>query len=368
MLYSTERGLSGSRDICGPGASIGQKEKERNMKRFWNACLCGLLAAAVLSGCSQKTGSDGSKVELGEYKGVHYTPQSVEVTDEQVEAEIQAMLDMHPNVTAVKRAAKNGDVVNIDYVGKKDGVAFDGGTAEGADLELGSGSFIDGFEEGLIGASAGDKRNLDLTFPEDYFNEELAGQAVVFEVTVNEVKESTPAELNEEFVKNYTEYASVDEFRADTRAQMESAAAESAEYRKRSDVFLKVVENATVTVTDETVQQFYDDLYAGYEQQAALYGTDIETLLSYSGMDMETFQTQLREDAKTAAEQDAVARAIADKEKIKVEDADREELAEEFGYESAEAMAEVAGEDAIESYIITEKVVDFLAENAVAES
>ena len=190
------------------------------MKKIRCICLCAVLAAAVVSGCSKQESADKKTipVELGEYKGVTYTPASTEVTDEDVDAQIQAMLDRYPTMNSVDRAAQQGDTVNIDYVGKLDGVAFDGGSATGTDLELGSGMFIDGFEDGLVGASKGDKLNLDLTFPDPYTNNpDLAGKAVVFEVTVNDVKESIPAELNEEFVTSYTDYTTVDEFKEGTR-------------------------------------------------------------------------------------------------------------------------------------------------------
>lgn len=143
---------------------------------------------------------------LGEYKGVAYTPASVEITDEQVDKEVQKLADS--NLVEVDRPAAEGDTVNIDYVGKKDGVAFDGGTASGYDLKLGSNTFIDGFEDGLIGAVKGQKLDLDLTFPEGYPSEDLAGQAVVFEVTVNAVK--TPSELNDDLVRANTDYKTLE--------------------------------------------------------------------------------------------------------------------------------------------------------------
>ena len=141
------------------------------------------------------------KVTLGKYEGVEIKTHDVSVSDEEVDSYIQNVLENSQNLTEVDRPAASGDTVNIDYEGKKDGVAFDGGTAKGQNLELGSHSFIDGFEDGLIGAAKGEKRTLNLTFPADYGNKDLAGQAVTFDVTVNSVQEKSKPELNDEAYK-----------------------------------------------------------------------------------------------------------------------------------------------------------------------
>lgn len=340
------------------------------MKKYLAIGLCGLLAAAMLTGCSQKkvtpSQTDGT-VTLGEYKGIKYTPASTEVTDEDVDAAIQNMLDAYPTKTSVNRPAKLGDTVNIDYVGLLDGVAFDGGTASGYDLSLGSGTFIDGFEDGLVGVSTGDQVDLDLTFPENYGAADLAGQAVVFQVTVNDVFEMVPAKLTDEFVASYTDYVSVDEYRAATREALEQAAVESAQAQMEYDIFNTVLNNAQVSLSDEQVDAYYEELYDVYEQQAESFGMDVETMVGYFGMDLETFQNELRAESVLAAERQAVIDAIASKENIKIEDADLEKLAEDFGYDSVDEMIEDAGENTVNIYILTDKVVAFLVENAVAE-
>lgn len=345
------------------------------MKKFIGICLCGFLAAAVVTGCSGKTKEEdttaaavsGEKVKLGEYKGVAYTPVKAEVTDEEVEAEIQSLLDAYPTENEVDRAAADGDVVNIDYVGMKDGVAFDGGTAEGYDLKLGSGNFIDGFEDGLIGAVKGQELSLNLTFPENYRNEDLAGQDVVFDVTVNSVKESIPAELTEEFVKEHTDYDSVEDYRKGTREELEEAAAAAAANQEEAEVFLKVVEDSEVNLTEEEIQATYDEQYAMYEEQATMYGMDMEELVSLYGIDLETFQSQLMLQAEEAAKQTAVVQAIAAAENISVNDEDRQALVDEFGFESIEDMNEKTDEELADEYLLSQKVIDFLVENAVAQ-
>ena len=161
------------------------------MRKIGKLCLCGLAAALLLAGCS--AGTDGEEylgtVALAEYKGVKVNVIPAEVTDEEVENRIQSVLSQNQEEVEVDRAAEDGDVVNIDYTGYQDGEEFVGGSAEGEDLTLGSGSMIDGFEEGIVGLKKGDTKELTLTFPEDYREQALAGQEVVFDITVNSVKE-----------------------------------------------------------------------------------------------------------------------------------------------------------------------------------
>ena len=374
------------------------------MKKSLKVCMWGLAAVMMVSGCSKKAEStpettpavtdasvettgdssdetgteaqaqeppvlvDPGKVEkLGDYKGVTFTPLSTEVTDQDVEDRIQSLIAAYPEYQEVERAAQEGDVVNIDYVGKKDGVAFEGGTGEGYDLTLGSGQFIDGFEDGLIGAVKGQELNLDLTFPEQYHSEELAGQAVVFEVKVNEVKEQVEPELNDAFIAEHTDSATMEEYRKAVREEMEQMALSDADNQKKSDVFLKVIDDSEVTTPEESIQTTFEQQKSSYEQQAQMFGIDLDTLVSYYGMDLESFESELMELAKEICKQKAVVKAIAEAENITVEDSDREALAEEFGYPDVDTMIENAGADNVDNYIQTEKVVQFIADNAVEE-
>ena len=329
------------------------------MRKFVKLGICGLMAAMVATGCSKKdtTGttdpaaattqeaetqeagtSEGAaedSVTLGEYKGVAYTPASVEITDEQVDNEVQKLADS--NLVEVDRPAAEGDTVNIDYVGKKDGVAFDGGTASGYDLKLGSNAFIDGFEDGLIGAVKGQKLDLDLTFPEGYPSEDLAGQAVVFEVTVNAVK--TPSELNDDLVMANTDYKTLEEYREATRNDLEKQAADNAEYQKQSSVFQTIMNNSQVVASEESIQAAYDEAMTYYETMATNSGMELETLVGYYGMDLDTFKAQVRTQAEENAKQQLVINAIADKEGIKVTDEELESMAEEYGFDYRAAFS-----------------------------
>ena len=332
-----------------------------------SAGICGLAAVMLLAGCSKKeeTTTNTSNVKLGNYKGVEYTPVSTEVTDEDVENSIQNLLSSNPVFTEVDRAAQEGDTVNIDYVGMKDGVAFDGGTAEGYDLKLGSGSFIDGFEDGLIGAVTGQELSLNLTFPEDYMNADLAGQAVVFDVTVNAVKEETEAVLDDTFIQEHTDSQTVEEYREATRKNLEESAKLSAENQKKEEVFMKVMDASEITVSDEEVNQYYEEQLANYESQAAMFGMDLETMTSAMGTTLEEFQEMLKEMAKEAARQNAVVEAIAEAEGFTVSDEDRTALASEMGFASVDDMITNAGQDTVDSYILTDRVVTFIADHAV---
>ena len=256
------------------------------MRKFVKPLLCGMMVAALMAGCSKKenpvtsesptetseeasssVGEEspvpvdlGEVTSLGEYKGLKVDRMSTEVTDEELNTRIQSILDANPEYVAITdRAAKEGDIVDIDYVGMKDGVAFEGGTSEGYKLELGSGSFIDGFEEGLVGAKTGEERSLNLTFPEQYHSEELAGQAVVFDVTVNGIEEKRDAVLDDNFVQRMSDFTTVDEFKADTRADLESEKGIMADQQLETDIFLAAVENSQFSLNEEAVNQQYEN-------------------------------------------------------------------------------------------------------------
>lgn len=431
------------------------------MKKITTICTFGLMAAALITGCAKKAVTEESvneDVKLGKYIGVEFSPLKVEVTDEHIETEIQKLLDENPTFIEVDRPAQAGDTVNIDYVGLKEGVAFDGGTAAGFDLVLGSGSFIPGFEDGLIGATKGQELSLDITFPEDYGNQELAGQAVVFEVTVNAIKESSievdrPAqegdianidyvglkdgvafeggtddgfdlalgsgtfipgfeegligvtkgqelslditfpenygnqelagqpvvfdvtvnsirepmksEFNDEFAAANTEYKTVEEYREATKTRLLEAAEMQAENQKISDVFGAVMEASEVKDNEDAVNAIYEKRLDMNEQQAAAYGMDLATMLGSFGMTMEQFETDQREASMQEYQQNEVVKAIAEKEKVTVTDADLNALAVDNNYESKEKMIELLGEDVVNIYILTEKVVTLVVDNAV---
>ena len=329
-------------------------------KKLMAVLLAGIMVLAA--GCGNKEG----KVTIGEYKGLALTNVSQATVDE----EIQAMLEYYTELVEVERAAKEGDTVNIDYVGLLDGVAFEGGTAEGADLKLGSNSYIDGFEDGLIGATAGEKRDLNLTFPENYGKEELNGKAVVFQVTVNAVKEDKVPELTDAFVaEKYPEYTTVAEYTEALREAMN----EESYYEQVTEQLMGSSE--VEKYNEEEVAERKELLIAEYKSYAEYYGSyyglDTETAIMYFlGFEsMEAFEEEMGNYAYEVEKNSMIINEIAAKENIEVTDADYDEkvgeMAEYYGYEDVAAFEEANGKDLIMDSILSEKVVDFIIENAV---
>lgn len=364
------------------------------MKKIFKVCMCGLVAATLISGCGKKpatkptetekgteatessaketlpiedlTGMDNGTVKLGNYKGIEVTKGKPEVTDAEVDQAVQSDLSAHTKDTEVDRPIKKGDVVNIDYTGTKDGVAFDGGTAKGYDLTIGSGQFIPGFEDGLIDNKKGDKVSINVTFPADYQNKDLAGKPVVFAVTVNSVKERQVPELNDAFVQANTSFKTVDEYKADKKETLLKNKNDQAEQKLKGDIYTAILKDSKVEPKQKAIDANAKNLTARYTNQAAAYGMDLKTFVgAFSGMSEEEFKKALNDQAKAAVEQRLIVTAIADKEGIVVTDEDRKEVATKMGYESPEKMIESAGQYDVDDYIMNNKVMDFLTQNAV---
>ncbi len=362
------------------------------MKKIFKVCMCGLVAAALISGCGKKpaakpaeteaeatesaaqetlavedlTGMDNGTVTLGTYKGIEVTKDPVEVTDDELDQAVQSDLSAHAKDVEVERPIQNGDVANVDYVGTKDGVAFDGGTAQAYDLSIGSGQFIEGFEEGLVGAKKGDKVSLNLTFPEGYQNADLAGKPVVFEVTVNSVKEKQVPELNDAFVQENTSFKTVDEYKEDKKQALLKNKNDEADQKMKSDIYTAILNGSKVEPKQEAIDANFNNMIARYTNQAAAYGMDFKTFVgAFSGMGEEDFKNIIKTQAEATVEQRLVVTAIAEKEGIVITDEDRKEVADQMGYESAEKMIETAGQFDVDDYIMNNKVMDFLTENAV---
>ena len=345
------------------------------MKR--RIALFALLVAAVttMTACGDEV-NPNKYVTLGEYKGiaVSVAPKD-EVTQEDIDNYIQSAVEGQTSYEDVTgRAIQTGDTVNIDYVGKKDGVEFEGGSSAdgGYDLEIGSGSFIEGFEEGLIGANIGDTLDLNLTFPEDYSTADLAGADVVFTVSVNSIKEAVIPELSDELVPTLAaECKTVDEYKEYVKNLLEEQVQSSFDQTVQSTAFQNVFAASTVSEPPQDMIDYYveqtmlnADTYAGY------YGLEREAFITEQlQMTMEDFEAQAQEMAIEASKQELVVRAIAKKEKLKVTTDEINTFATEnmamYGYESAEAMIEEIGESEIEYYLLNTKVLEFLAENAV---
>ncbi len=340
----------------------------RKLKLF---CLSALTAAVFMTGCAGST--DTANVNLGsatvsEYRGVKINVAAPEVTDDEVDQKIQTNLTQNPNEVEVDRAAKDGDIVNIDYKGTKDGEAFDGGTAEGQDLTLGSGSMIDGFEDGLIGAKKGETKTLNLTFPEDYSEETLAGQAVVFEVTVNSVKEKQDAVLDDAFVQRTSSYQTVDEYKDAIRADLLSQKQKTAEQEMEQDVLQDIIDSSDFKFSRNGLSVRYNQMLKQYTNQAKMYGMTLSQMAQANGMDEAGFKEYIYSSVKEAAKQEIVVKEIAAKEGLdNITDEDMEAFAQANG-STKDTLISLYGEDTAKEQVLQDKVLRFLASNADNEA
>ena len=304
---------------------------------------------------SQTEGKENlGTVELAEYKGVKVNVPAVMVTDAEVESKINQVLSQNPKIEEVDRPAAEGDIVNIDYVGKQDGVEFAGGTG-------------DGFEDGLIGTKKGDKKELNLTFPEDYSEKALAGQAVVFEVTVNAVKEKQSAVLDDAFVQSVSDFTTVDEYRASVKEDLLKQKQQSADLQIQQYVLKNVVENSKFKLNKNTLSRRYNDRIKQYEEQAKMYGTNLSGMAKANGMDVPGLQEAVYASVKDDVKNQLVILKVAELEGITLEDADRQAFAEMNG-QTLEAAVEYFGQETLDEMALNQKVMKFMADNAVNEA
>ena len=307
-------------------------------------------------------------VTLGEYKGIEVSVDAPVVTDEYLDSYIDYVLQSNMVATEITdRPVEEGDIVNIDYEGKIDGVAFDGGTAQGYDLTIGSGTFIDGFEDGLIGAETGETVDVNVTFPENYQGEEVAGKDAVFTVTVNSISVETLPELTDEFVQGLdVGVNTVEEYRQyayDLLMEEEQATHDS---NAEIAVLEAVMAGSQIQDPPEDMtNRYYNRIIDNMTYYASLYGYDLETFLSMQG----TSEDAIRESAAQAGQEIIVMQAIADAEGLSVTDeeldAEIETNAGSLGYDDVEEYRASLDVEGYREYMMSEKVLNFLLENAV---
>ena len=304
-------------------------------------------------------------VTLGDYKGVTVEKTIQSVTDEDVQNEIDNALANYP--VEVDQAAKEGDTVNIDYVGKIDGEEFDGGSDQGADLKLGSGKFIDGFEDGLIGARKGETRTLNLTFPEDY-TQDLAGKAVEFTVTVNAVKEPLSEPTDQWVADNIEGYDNIADYKAGIRSEQEESNEQTAENQVRYAAWTQVIDNCTINEYPETLVEVGKKLYKQQVETYAKYaGMELDAYIESSGLTQEEYQSNMEEYGKNVAAQALVCQAICDKEGFAIGDDDYQkalqDMLTEYGCTEDE-LIQTYGQDNVEQSIMLNRVSNLIMENA----
>lgn len=349
--------------------------------------LVGVMAVSMaLTACGSKyddTSMDISKIDVDKYVGsvgdysnlAVEAPVKTEITDQVVQDYINRVLGSMGNETIeVDRAAQNGDVVNIDFEGFRDGVAFEGGKSEAYDLELGSGSFIPGFEDGLIGCKTGDNVDLNLTFPENYQVSSLAGQDVVFKVVVNAVKESKVPELTEEMVPKFgiEGINTVDEFKTYIRGNLVQAAEETYTNGRR-DAVLYALNTQTEFLTDnmpENLLNYYvTQVQTTDRQNATQYGISLEDYVSgYYTMTFEDYTAECRKKAVEMVKDALLCEKIARTENMVVTDSDIDAQmaidAEKYGYETVDQFKQVMDGNEYKNYLIELKVIDKILETA----
>lgn len=314
---------------------------------------------------------DSKVVKLGNYKNIEVEPMDTEVTDEELQEEIDSLLSYSQESQPVegRTIVEDGDTVAIDYVGKMDGEAFDGGTGS-YDLTIGSGAFIDGFEDGLIGKEVGGTYELNLTFPDPYENNpDLAGEPVVFEVTVNNILEYITPEWTDEFVQNNTEYDSIEAYMEGTREALAETKAQSAQSERESTLLQAIIDDSEFEIGETDLQDLKESLMENVQESASYYGMELADYLSYFGMTEDEFEEEALEAAESQLKQQLVIEAIAEAEDLGLTEDEYQEkleaLAEEEGADSAESFEEAYSREEIEEYFLYQKVMEFVSEQAV---
>ena len=288
------------------------------------------------------------EVKLGEYKGLTAEKEEVKVTDEDIDNELKPYINRATRMVTVEREAQNGDTVVIDFEGFLDGKPFDGGKGEGHSLELGSGSFVPGFEEQLVGTKAGDEKDLDITFPEDY-HADLAGKAVVFKVKVHEVKEKQLPTVDDEFAKDVSEFDTLADFKKDLAAKLTERRENQAKQAFEAAVLEQVMSNMEVEIPDAMVDFEADNLVNDMAQRIQAQGIPFEQYLAMTGMTMDMMREQAKAAALERVRRDLALNAVIAAEDIQISDEELEEeykrLSEQYHMELDKVKEAVAADD-----------------------
>ena len=308
-------------------------------------------------------------VTLGEYKGVEVKKADTEVTEEEVMVAIDKERENNARAIVITdRPVKAGDDTVIDFEGFVDGVAFDGGKGENYPLTIGSGAFIPGFEDGLIGANLNENVDVNVTFPEDYQASELAGKAAVFKCVVKEIKEKELPELDDEFAAEVSEFDTLEEYKADVKKNLEEKKASDAKRAKIDAVVETVINNATMDIPEAMVTTTQRQILDEYAQNMQAQGLSLEQYMKYTGVDTETMMEQLKPQAESRIKGRLVLEAVAKAENITASEEDFEEevktMAEAYGIEADKAK-ELLGENGKKSVledICIKKAQEFLVE------
>lgn len=330
------------------------------------------IMAVTLVGCGSSKELSNEFYKVSQYKDLEVTKvEETKVTDEDVETQIQTILTQNATLVDVTgRPVQTGDTAVIDFTGYIDGEAFDGGSGEGTQLEIGSNSFIEGFEEGIIGHNIGDNFDLNLTFPEDYHSADYAGKAVVFNVTVQNIKESQGVELTDEFVQTVsTESKTVEEFRKEIKTYLEEQSKSTTDAALLEEIWAELTEKTEqIKEPTEEIDKIVKEIKEYYESSAQSYGMEYaDFLTSYLGMTEEEFNKQAKEVAETTVKKEMIIEMLADKEDLGLSDEKYKEkykeLAEEYGSTDVDAFIEQYTEETLKKYVLQDLVEEWLVDN-----
>ena len=310
------------------------------------------------------------EVKLGKYKGVQVTKVDTTVTDEEVDNAVEAERQKNARmVTVTDRAAANGDTAVIDYEGSVDGVPFEGGKAENHSLELGSHSFIDTFEDQIVGHNAGDEFDVNVTFPTEYHAAELAGKPAVFKVKLHEIKVKELPELNDEFAQDVSEFDTLAEYKADVRKHLEVEKENEAKRTKEDEAIAKIIEKSEMEIPEAMIETQCENMVNDFAQRIAQSGLTMEQYMQFSGMTLDKLKEQVRPEAEMRIKSSLVLEQIAKDENIEISDeevdAEIERMAAQYGME-ADKLKEYMGESektSMKRDLAVTKAVDLIMEN-----
>lgn len=306
------------------------------------------------------------EVKLGEYKGLTAPKEKVSVTDADIDAEMAPYIQRATRLTAVKRKAKKGDTAVIDFEGFDNGVPFEGGKGEGFSLELGSGTFIPGFEDGVVGMKAGEEKELDITFPEDY-TPDLAGKPVVFKVKVQEVKEPVKPELDDEFAKDVSEFETLAEFRADLKKKITERREKQINTEYERAITDQLIDNLEVDLPQAIVDQQTDRMMDDYKMRVESQGIPFDQYMGMMGLTNEALRVEAAVGARRRVLNELALEAVAKAEKLKISAAEKkaeyERLAKEYNMEVEQIKAAV-DEETLSEDLLYQKAAKFVLDNA----
>lgn len=309
------------------------------------------------------------EVKLGEYKNLGIKKEEAKVTKEEIEHEMHHVLERYAEIATKEGKVENGNIAIIDFEGFKDGVAFDGGKAENYELEIGSNTFIPGFEEGLIGMSKGEEKELNLTFPKDYASEELKGQKVVFKVKVNEIKERIVPELDKDFFDDLSMpgVASKEDLEKELEKQLKEYKEMQLENAYVDKVLAKAAENMTIEIEDELVDAEVENMYKDFLDKLKMQGVTEELYLQYANTTVEDVKSKMREEANTRIKYRYLLKAVIKEEKLKVTDKQVEKeidnMAKTYGVTKEDILKEIKDVEYIKLDMLTRKAIEVIKGN-----